>query len=397
MKPMRVLIAHNRYVMDGGEERHVDLLDAGLREHGVEVLRFERDSAELVGSLRKQAVAGVSLAFRPGGGGIASALDKWKPDVVHFHNLWPFLTPAALRLASRSGAAVVLTLHNCRFACPGGVCPSREQPHDDSFFDMSCIKGSAIRCALRRNPRQAFLQSCAYGVAVDVQRRLHLMDRWVDAFIAPSKFVGAMLGVIGLSHSRIHAIPHGLPAAEANSQLGTFALFAGRLSVEKGLRTLLAAAELAPEVPLVIAGDGPLQTEIRGPNVTYIGKLDRTRMAEALGDSAFTIVPSESHENFPYSALEALAAGKPVIATSVGGLPEMVVDGQTGLIVPPGSPEALAEAMRTLWHDRVLTLRLGKSAARLAQERFSLVGQIAQTHALYESLLAERLLKAARP
>ncbi len=393
---MRVLIAHNRYTMAGGEERHVELLERGLRDEGVEVRRFEPDSAELVSSLPKRVAAGVSLAYRPGGGGIASALDRWKPDVVHFHNIWPLLTPAALRLARRKGAAVVLTLHNYRFACPGGTCPSSDQPLDGGSLNTSCIQGSAILCALRHNPRHAFLQSCAYGVAVEAQRRLHLMDRWADAFIAPSEFVGHMFGLAGLSEQHVHVIPYGLPSAEAGPPGGSFALFAGRLTVEKGVRTLLAAAQIAPEVPLVVAGEGPLENEIRGANVTYVGKLDRTRMSRTLADSAFAVVPSEWHENFPYSALEAFAAGKPVIATTVGGLPEIVVNGETGLLVPPRSPEALAEAMRTLWHDRALTLGLGTSASRIAQERFLLADHIEKTIALYETLLSQRASKAAR-
>jgi glycosyltransferase involved in cell wall biosynthesis len=139
-----------------------------------------------------------------------------------------------------------------------------------------------------------------------------------------------------------------------------------------------------------VAGEGPLQPEIRGANVRYLGKLDQADMSQVLADSAFAIVPSESHENFPYAALEALAAGKPVIATSVGGLTELVVDRETGLIVPPHSPEVLAGAMRTLWHDHALTLRLGKSALSFTQERFSLSKQIAETHGLYESLRVGR-------
>src|SRR5665213_152359 len=155
---MRVLIAHNRYRVAGGEERHVELLERGLLEQGVEVRRFERDSAELANSLPKRLVAGATLAYRPGGGGITSVLDEWKPDVVHFHNIWPLLTPAALRLAGHRGAAVVLTLHNYRFACPGGTCPSQDQPLDGEFLNTKCIQGSAILCALRHNPRHGFLQ-----------------------------------------------------------------------------------------------------------------------------------------------------------------------------------------------------------------------------------------------
>lgn len=392
---MRVLLAHNRYRVAGGEERHVELLERGLLDQGIEVRRFERNSAELANSLPKRLVAGATLAYRPGGGGITSVLDEWKPDVVHFHNIWPLLTPAALRLAGHRGAAVVLTLHNYRFACPGGTCPSRDQPLDGGFLNTQCIQGSAILCALRHNPRRGRLQSCAYGIAVETQRRLNFMDRWADAFIAPSAFVGQMLGLAGLSEDRVHVIPHGLPPSESNPSGENFALFAGRLTPEKGITTLLDAARIASDVPLVIAGEGSVPNEVHGANVTYVGKLDRTQMATTLGESAFTVMPSEWHENFPYSALESFAAGKAVIATTVGGLPEIVTHGETGLLVAPHAPGALADAMRTLWHDPALAARLGASASRVARERFSLARQVEKTVELYETISSRRSSSAA--
>lgn len=383
---MRVLIAHNRYRQPGGEERHVDLLEQGLREAGVEVRRFERDSTELERSLARRFAAGVGLAYRPGGGGISAALKSWKPDVVHFHNIWPLMTPAAMRIARNTGAAVVLTLHNYRFACPGGTCPSSDQPVRDGRLPTDCIRGSAIRCALRRNARDSHLERCAYGVAVEAQRRLHLIDRWTDALVAPSSFVKTMVGIAGLPTERVRVIPYGVPLSNARPGSGRFALFAGRLTEAKGVRTLMAAARMAHDVPIVVAGEGPLASEVSGENVTFAGRLDREGMTSALSDAAFVVVPSEWHENFPYSVLEALAAGRPVIATKAGGLPEMVVDGETGLLVPPRSPAELAWAMQRLWRDRDLAVSLGAKALRRAGERYSLAGHIDETLSLYESI-----------
>src|SRR6266436_5690960 len=123
---MRVLVAHNRYRIAGGEERNVDVLLQGLAEAGVDVRLYERDSDEIAHPLSRRISAGATLAYRPGGGGIDGVLRSWKPDVVHFHNIWPLLTPSALRYAHRSGAGVAMTLHNYRFACPGGTCPTHD-------------------------------------------------------------------------------------------------------------------------------------------------------------------------------------------------------------------------------------------------------------------------------
>jgi glycosyltransferase involved in cell wall biosynthesis len=385
---VKVLIAHNRYRTAGGEERHVDLLESGLRERGVAVRRFERDSSELAGSRLKRFGAAVTLAYRPGGGGIGEAVDDWSPDVVHFNNLWPLLTPAALRVARTRGAVVVLTLHNYRFACPGGTCPSRDQPPSNGILPTACIEKSALRCALQHRPRDSLASGCAYGLALEVQRRLHLLERWADALISPTSFVARMLRRAGLHDERVHVIPYGITAnGSATAETpGRFALFSGRLTDAKGLRTLMTAARLAPEVAVVVAGEGPLAAEVRGANVTYVGRLDREAMARAMAQAVFVVAPSEWHENFPYSALEAQAAGKAVVATNVGGLPEMIVDGKTGLLVPPGEPNAFAGAMRRLWADRVLAAELGAAGMLRARRRFSLEAHIEATVDLYERL-----------
>jgi glycosyltransferase involved in cell wall biosynthesis len=389
---VRVLIAHNRYRTSGGEERHVDLLEAGLREHGVDVTRFERDSSELSTSLAKRVAAGLTLAYRPGGGGIGAVVDDWRPDIVHFNNIWPLLTPSALRAVRSRGAAVVLTLHNYRFACPGGTCPSRDQPPVDGRLPTTCIEGSAIRCALEHRPRGSYLESCAYGVALEAQRRLHLVERWADALISPTSFVARMVRLAGLHDDRVHVIPYGTPVNGAfpASTRGGFALFSGRLTEAKGVRTLMAAGRLTPEVPIAVAGEGPLAAEIRGENVTHLGRLDDGAMARTLAQAAFVVAPSAWHENFPYSALEAQAAGKAVVGTNVGGLPEMVVDGETGLLVPPDSPHALAGAMRRLWSDRELAEGYGAAAMLRVHKLFSLKQHIQRTVELYEGLRSIR-------
>jgi glycosyltransferase involved in cell wall biosynthesis len=384
---VRVLIAHNRYRANGGEERHVELLDRGLREAGVEVRRFERDSRDLEGSAGRRAVAGLALAYRPGAGGIRGPLRELRPDVVHFHNIWPLLTPSALRASKRNGAAVVLTVHNYRFACAGGTLWHDGRVHDD------CIDGSSLRCGIR-NPRSNLAESIAYGAALELQRRTRMLRRWVDAFIAPSDFVAGMLVRAGIPARRVHTIPYGIPLhREPSPQRRRFALFAGRLVPEKGIETLLTAAGLCPDVPVALAGDGPLAPSVRraGANVIHLGPLGRSRLSEALADAAFTLVPSEWYDNLPFAALESLGAGRAVIATKIGGLPEIVEDGVTGLLVRPGSPSALAAALRALWGDGERTAVMGSRALVSAERRFSLQTQTRAIVDLYARLARDAI------
>src|SRR5581483_113566 len=184
-----------------------------------------------------------------------------------------------------------------------------------------------------RNPRGGFGESLAYGVALEVQRRLRMLDRWVDAFVSPSEFVARMLVRAGLPEQRVHTIPYGIPPAERIGPPGRYGLFVGRLSEEKGVRTLLEAARLANDVPLAVAGAGPLAAAVQEAPVRFLGRLDRDGLGAALAGAAFCVAPSEWHDNQPFSVLESFAAGRPVISTSLGGLPELVEDRVTGLVV----------------------------------------------------------------
>jgi glycosyltransferase involved in cell wall biosynthesis len=381
---MKVLLAHNRYRLLGGEDRHVALLRQALAEAGVETRLLEPRSDELTSSRARRWRAAALLAYRPGGGGIGPVLEEWRPDVVHFHNIWPMLTPAALRLAKRAGAAVVLTLHNTRFACPGGTCTIETHPAADGLWDNRELAGSSLACAVRHNPRAALGESIAYGFAQDVQRRLRMLQRWVDAFIAPSEYVARMLELTGVPIDRVTVIRNGVAVPDSPLPAGSsFALYAGRLSAEKGIATLIDAARAAPEVPIAAAGTGPLVDRVEGSPVRHLGQLAREDLDRAMEEAAFTILPSECHENQPYGVLESMAAARGVIATEVGGLPEIVRDGETGLIVPPASPISLAEAMRRLWDDPELRGELGANGFADARNRFRLDIQIERTLELY--------------
>jgi glycosyltransferase involved in cell wall biosynthesis len=200
-----------------------------------------------------------------------------------------------------------------------------------------------------------------------------LLSRWVDAFVVPSAFLGRMLVRAGIPWSRVHVVPNGIALSARPMQPSErrFALYIGRLSSEKGIDTLLEAARLAPDVPLAVAGDGPLKARVQASGVEYLGQLDRGGVDAHLREAAFVVVPSVCHENFPNVVLESLAAGRAVIATRMGGLPEMLRPGETGVLLPPGDAPALADAMRELWLDPPRTARMGREA-RDDAARFSI-------------------------
>lgn len=382
---MRVLLAHNRYRVPGGEERHVELLAQGLTQAGVDVCRFERQSVRLESSRAARLAAALGLAYRPGGGGIARAIDAFRPDVVHFHNLWPLLTPAALRIAKRRGATVVLTLHNYRFACPGGTLLAGGAVHDD------CVTGSSLACALR-NPRGSLAESIAYGLALEVQRRLRLLNRWVDLFVAPSAFLREQMVRAGLPADRTAVVRHGVtvePQEAVNGAEPSGLLYSGRLSPEKGIDVLLEAAGRAPDVPVAVAGVGPALERLRAvapPSVSFLGWLDQRELAAIRARSLMTLQPSICFDVSPFAAIEAAAGGRGVIASRIGGLPEIVRDGVSGMLVEPGDPDELAQAMRAVAADPDRAMQFGRRARQLARDEFELGRQTARLIELYEAV-----------
>jgi glycosyltransferase involved in cell wall biosynthesis len=229
----------------------------------------------------------------------------------------------------------------------------------------------------------------AYGLALSFQRRLRLIERWVDAIIVPSEHLAATLERAGFPEDRIHVIRLAVHVNGWHPRKREYALYAGRLSQEKGIDDLLEAARLS-RVPLRIAGDGPLSDRVRRAadmgEVEYVGRLAPAELSELRQRAAFVVVPSVFPEISPFAALEAFADGTPVIASTTGGLPEIVDDPQLGTTVPPQDPAALAEAMSEWW-DRRNEPDLGRAGWERASERYDLTRQTQSVLRLYESVL----------
>jgi glycosyltransferase involved in cell wall biosynthesis len=378
---MRVLLAHNRYRFSGGEERHVDLLEAGLRRQGHDVARFEANSTQAAAATLPRRIAnGALMTYSPvSARAFRAALARFRPDVVHAHNLLPLLTPSVLREARRSGARIVLTAHNYRLVCPAGTLMRQGRVHDD------CVRGSSLLCALR-GARSSTLENVAYGTAIALQRRLRLVERWTDAIVVPSRHVRTTLGEAGFNIGRIQVVPNGVDVAPWEPRRRHFGLYAGRLSTEKGIQTLLEASTMI-DFPLVVAGAGPLEAEVRlaaNGRLRYLGQLGQDDLAQVRRRAAFVVVPSLCPEVNPFAAIEALAEGTPIVVTENGGLPDLAVGGG-GVICRPNDAPALAQAMSRVWQEAQTDAHFGKDALAVARRRYSLDLQIERLLEIYRA------------
>ena len=297
---------------------------------------------------------------------VAAAVRELGADVVHVHNMLPLIGPRGLAAARDAGAAVVLHLHNARLFCAIGVA-SRDGGPCFRCRGRLTLPGLALNC------RGSLPESAVYATALALHQPA--VFRAVDRFLAPSRYAVGQLALLGVPSERLDHLPHYLPdeafAERSRAHEGGYALIASRLSVEKGIDTAIEAVARA-SVPLYVAGDGPAATELatqaRGlaASVELLGRVGRDELARLLAGAGALLMPSRYHEFSPYSALEAMAAGVPVVASRLGGLPELIGEERC---VPPNDSEALAGRLGELWADPSRRAAEGDALMARARER----------------------------
>jgi glycosyltransferase involved in cell wall biosynthesis len=363
---VRVLILHSRYRSGdvSGENRVVVdearmLADAG---HRVVLRQLEPQVDRARDRIRTAARAlwapDVAAAVR-------RVVRREHIDVVHAHNLFPTLSPAVLTAARGAGAAVVVTLHNYRLLCLPASLERDGRPCE------VCVGRVPWRGVRYRCYRGSLAGSAALAASLTLHRAVGSFAA-VHRFLAVSAFVRDRHVGAGFEAERILVKPNFVPPARRRDGPGEHFLFLGRLAPEKGVDVLLAAWR--PELGrLLVAGDGPESERLRRdvpPEVEVLGPVPADRAADLIAAARAVLVPSRWPEPaVPRAVLEAYAAGVPVVASAVGALPEGVVHGETGLLVPAGEPGAWTAACRRLLEDAEVR-RLGDRAAALWRDRY---------------------------
>jgi glycosyltransferase involved in cell wall biosynthesis len=349
---VKVVVAHNRYreAQPSGENTIVDLEIAQLAAAGVEVLPFLRSSDEIPAlPATSKALLPVSPIYAPKAQReLADLIEEHRPDVLHLHNPYPLLSPWVVRTAHRHGVPVVQTVHNYRQVCSSGLY------FRDGHICQDC-RGRAlgVPAVVHRCYRGSRAQSAVMAATLALHRPTW---RSVDRYIALTSAVADHLRDYGIGADRITVKPNSSPDPGPPAPLGEGFLFFGRLSPEKGLGLLLDAWRRHPEGslgPLRIAGDGELRplaeaTAADRADVEFLGPLDRAGVRAALRASAVVVTVPTWHDVLPTVVIEALASGRPVLGTALGGIPYLVgVDDPAGAAgwVVPADPARLAAAL----------------------------------------------------
>lgn len=411
---MRILHVNKYLYRRGGAEGYLRDVAALQRQHGHDVALFgmahpdndpepyarhfppllELDPAP-PGAPAKAAAVARMLYSRSSRRGIARVLEEFRPDVVHLHNIYHQLSPSVIAAIRHAGVPQVMTLHDYKLACP------TYQFLDHGQVCMACVEGG-LRQAVRRRCKNGSFGDTAVLAAESWLHRVSGAYDPVAAFICPSRFMADVMSAADLYPDRTQVVNHFVDVREmqVKQAAGGPVVYAGRLSREKGIDVLVEAmGRMGPGARLEVAGDGPERAaleslaEQRAPGrVRFHGRLPREALHDLVRRGSVVAVPSRWYENQPMAVLEAFACGVPVVASDLGGLPELVTPGVDGLVVPPNDPAALAAALTAMLADAGAALAMGAAAREMVEQAFTPEEHLARLDEVYAAAAAPRPL-----
>ena len=400
---MNVLLANKFFFLNGGSERVFSQERNFLLNRGINVVDFSMEDARnfpsdystfFVSRIDYYGSMGIWSKLKQGAKFIHSSeavekieriIRRKRPDIAHLHNIYHQLTPSIIPVLKRRGVKVVLTLHDGKLICPSYLMLAGEKPcvacRGRSFW-----KPLTTHCVGSRG-REVLLALEAFW------------HKWVrsyeqvDLFLSPSRFLAELVSQ-RVPEEKIRVLHNGvdLSAYPSSSNDDGYALYFGRLSREKGVETLLQAHKyIGNGIKLKVIGTGPLEGELRTryPEAEFMGYREGEELKTLLADSAFVVVPSEWYENCPMVVLEAMAMGKPVIGSRIGGIPEQIDNGKTGLLFEMGNIGELAEKIKALSVNIDIRQTMGLAARKKVEREYSLDIHCTTLMKTYKELLSK--------
>ena len=362
---MQILSVHNRYRIRGGEEECYEAETTLLKERGHTVAAYEKDNGR-VSAANKLQMAIETIWSGKAYSDLTQQLRNRPYNVVHLHNFFPLISPSVYYAAKAEGVSVVQTLHNYRLLCPNALFFREGKVCEDCLGKFVPYPGVLHGCY-----RDNRVESAATASMLTVHRTMGTWTNTVDRYITLTNFAREKLIQGGLPAEKIVVKPNFVdPDPGVGSGSGGYALYVGRISVEKGIDVLLEAWEkLSMPVPLKIVGDGPLadlvvQATKRFASIEWLGRRPMSEVHKLMGEAMFLVFPSKWYETFGRVAIEAFAKGTPVIASKIGAMVELINDEHTGLHFQPSVPEDLAAKVEwALANPQKLALMRGEARA----------------------------------
>lgn len=337
-----------------------------LQQHGhkvqsYEICNDEFDRKTIIGKFADAMQIPWSFAT---GKHIRNTIRREKPDVAHVHNCFPLISPSVYHVLSTEGIPIVQTLHDFRFLCPmaflmrnGAVCED---------CNKSLLKSVRHGCF-----KKSTVQTIPVATMLRLHKSLGTFQKKIDVYVCLTKTQLRVFSASGFDTNKLIIKPNFVEDTYGGQTdgIGKYAVFIGRLSEEKGLRTLITAWKSLPDVPLKIIGDGPdsgeyiaIVNDLGIKNIEFTGLKPHAECMNILDGARFLIMPSVWYETFGLVIVEAFCHEKPVIASRLGAMQDIVKDEVNGLLFEPGNPTDLAQKVRRLWSDSHTALKMGRTA-----------------------------------
>ena len=393
---MRILKVHNYYVQSGGEDTVFHAETALLRLHGHEVIEYLEHNKNIE-SMNQVSVALQTIWSYSSYQKLKRFLRETKPDVVHFHNTFPLISPSAYYACQDLNIPVVQTLDNQRLMCPAA-----------SFYRDGKL---CLDCLGKTPPWPGVIHACYHNshLHTAVVASMLTFHRWIgtwqtkiDLFLCSTNFYRDLFLQAGFPVNKIVVMPHFVQAKfQPNFSKKTgdreYALFLGRLDPEKGVNTLLEAWRHL-DFPLKIRGSGRLDEAAREfvrqhsiENIEFVGRMDEHELSDLIGNARFLIMPSEGYyETFGMVIIEAYSRSVPVVASNIGVVPELVSEKQTGLLFEAGHALDLAENATWMWDHPEECTRMGHNARREYEEKYTSERSYEMLMSIYSRVIEDR-------
>jgi glycosyltransferase involved in cell wall biosynthesis len=390
---MKILLVHNSYQQAGGEDIIFEQDKKNLQRAGHDVITYERSNHELehISILQRAMLVKNIVWDSETKRDFEGLLEKKSPDVVHVHNTFVMISPSIYSACRERRVPVVQTLQNYRLMCPGALF-FRDGKVCEDCVDHSLWHG--IRHGCYRNSR---METAGVALMLAWHRRMKTYHELIDCAVAATEFSRGKFLAAGFDSQKVVVKPNFVdPDPGPRDRIGDYAVFTGRLSVEKGVATLLEAwAQSRNDQPLKIVGDGPLreslQTYAAGhglSNVSFTGRLSRDETIAIVKGAQFQIVPSVSYEGFPMVIAEGFACGVPMICSRLGAMQEIVIDHRTGLHFSPGDAQDLASKIDWAWNHSAELAQMGAAARKQYESEFTAEKNYSQLMQIYERTVA---------
>lgn len=403
---MKVLLVNKFHWNKGGSETYYFELGKLLKRYGNEVAYFSMNNDKNIKTSEKEYFVkefdgnskNITKAFKTiyskeNKKTMLKAIEDFNPDIIHINLFQRHLTYSIIEAIKEKNIPIVFTAHDLQSVCPASamLCNGK--------ICEKCLNSSKFNCFKNKCVKNSNLKSLLSSIEGSIYKKRKVYNQ-IDLILSPSNFVGDMIKKdhIDTKIETLHNFVDVEKFNPDNNKDENYAFYFGRLSIEKGIINLLKAFSMQEKGKLFIAGDGPEKENIikfikenkLEKRVKMLGFLQQNKIKEYIANSSFVIVPSIWYENCPYSILETLATGKPVIGSNIGGIPELIEDGKNGFLYNYDDIPKLAQLINVLFSDEKLRTKMGKESRKLAINNYSINTYYKKLNSYYEKLVGDK-------